>query len=337
MLNNKILSKSLCHDKKTISVFDFKKNSKKLKSENKAEAPSLSIRLKQTRASLFGMLFSKKTPIDNTIINELEDRFLLADVGIKTTDLIMRLLTDTIKKNSDALHLDEQIKQVLLPLLKSVEQNFTIPKNISKPYLILVVGANGVGKTTTVGKLTKYIKSENKSVLLAAADTFRAAATEQLKIWGERNSVKVISQISGSDPGAVIFDALQSARANNIDVLIVDTAGRLHNKKNLMDEIKKINRISDKFDITIKKEILLVLDAGTGQNALAQAKQFKESIGVDGIILTKLDGTAKGGIVFRLADELNIPIKFIGIGEKIDDLQKFKASEFIDALLKNNS
>jgi fused signal recognition particle receptor len=200
-----------------------------------------------------------------------------------------------------------------------------------------VVGVNGVGKTTTVGKLTKYIKSENKSVLLAAADTFRAAATEQLKIWGERNNVKVISQISGSDPGAVIFDALQSARANNIDVLIVDTAGRLHNKKNLMDEIKKINRISDKFDLAIKKEILLVLDAGTGQNALAQAKQFKESIGVDGIILTKLDGTAKAGIVFRLADELNIPIKFIGIGEKIDDLQKFKASEFIDALLKNNS
>ena len=262
---------------------------------------------------------------------------MLADVGIKTTDLIIRLLTDTIKKNSDALHLDEQIKQVLLPLLKSVEQNFTIPKNISKPYLVLVVGANGVGKTTTVGKLTKYIKSENKSVLLAAADTFRAAATEQLKIWGERNNVKVISQISGSDPGAVIFDALQSARANNIDVLIVDTAGRLHNKKNLMDEIKKINRISGKFDITIKKEILLVLDAGTGQNALVQAKQFKESIGVDGIILTKLDGTAKGGIVFRLANELNIPIKFIGIGEKIDDLQKFKASVFIDALLKNNS
>ena len=319
-------------------MFDFKKNSKKLKSEDKAEAPSLSIRLKQTRASLFGVLFSKKkTPIDDTIINELGDRLLLADVGIKTTDLIIQLLTDTIKKNSDVLCLEEQIKQVLLPLLKSVEQNFTIPENISKPYLVLVVGVNGVGKTTTVGKLTKYIKSENKSVLLAAADTFRAAATEQLKIWGERNSVKVISQISGSDPGAVIYDALQSARANNIDVLIVDTAGRLHNKKNLMDEIKKINRISDKFDITIKKEILLVLDAGTGQNALTQTKQFKESIGVDGIILTKLDGTAKGGIVFRLADELNIPIKFIGIGEKIDDLQKFKASEFIDALLKNNS
>ena len=262
---------------------------------------------------------------------------MLADVGIKTTDLIIQLLTDTIKKNSDVLYLDEQIKQVLLPLLKSVEQNFTIPKNISKPYLVLVVGVNGVGKTTTVGKLTKYIKSENKSVLLAASDTFRAAATEQLKIWGERNNVKVISQISGSDPGAVIYDALQSARANNIDVLIVDTAGRLHNKKNLMDEIKKINKINNKFDITIKKEILLVLDAGTGQNALTQAKQFKESIGVDGIILTKLDGTAKAGIVFRLADELNIPIKFIGIGEKIDDLQKFKASEFIDALLKNNS
>ena len=318
-------------------MFDFKKNSKKLKSENKTETSSLSVQLKQTRASLFGMLFSKKTPIDDTIINELEDRFLLADVGIKTTDLIIRLLTDTIKKKSDVLCFNEQIKQALLPLLKSVEQNFTIPKNISKPYLVLVVGVNGVGKTTTVGKLTKYIKSENKSVLLAAADTFRAAATEQLNIWGERNNVKVISQINGSDPGAVIYDALQSARANNIDVLIVDTAGRLHNKKNLMDEIKKINRISDKFDITIKKEILLVLDAGTGQNAVTQTKQFKESIGVDGIILTKLDGTAKGGIVFRLADELNIPIKFIGIGEKIDDLQKFKATKFIDALLKNNS
>ena len=318
-------------------MFDFKKNSKKLKSENKTETSSLSVQLKQTRASLFGMLFSKKTPIDDTIINELEDRFLLADVGIKTTDLIIQLLTDTIKKKSDVLCFNEQIKQALLPLLKSVEQNFTIPKNISKPYLVLVVGVNGVGKTTTVGKLTKYIKSENKSVLLAAADTFRAAATEQLNIWGERNNVKVISQINGSDPGAVIYDALQSARANNIDVLIVDTAGRLHNKKNLMDEIKKINRISDKFDITIKKEILLVLDAGTGQNAVTQTKQFKESIGVDGIILTKLDGTAKGGIVFRLADELNIPIKFIGIGEKIDDLQKFKATEFIDALLENNS
>lgn len=318
-------------------MFDFKKNSKKLKSENKTETSSLSVQLKQTRASLFGMLFSKKTPIDDTIINELEDRFLLADVGIKTTDLIIRLLTATIKKKSDVLCFNEQIKQALLPLLKSVEQNFTIPKNISKPYLVLVVGVNGVGKTTTVGKLTKYIKSENKSVLLAAADTFRAAATEQLNIWGERNNVKVISQINGSDPGAVIYDALQSARANNIDVLIVDTAGRLHNKKNLMDEIKKINRISDKFDITIKKEILLVLDAGTGQNAVTQTKQFKESIGVDGIILTKLDGTAKGGIVFRLADELNIPIKFIGIGEKIDDLQKFKATKFIDALLKNNS
>jgi len=318
-------------------VFNFKKNSKKLKSENKTETSSLSVQLKQTRASLFGMLFSKKTPIDDTIINELEDRFLLADVGIKTTDLIIRLLTATIKKKSDVLCFNEQIKQALLPLLKSVEQNFTIPKNISKPYLVLVVGVNGVGKTTTVGKLTKYIKSENKSVLLAAADTFRAAATEQLNIWGERNNVKVISQINGSDPGAVIYDALQSARANNIDVLIVDTAGRLHNKKNLMDEIKKINRISDKFDITIKKEILLVLDAGTGQNAVTQTKQFKESIGVDGIILTKLDGTAKGGIVFRLADELNIPIKFIGIGEKIDDLQKFKATKFIDALLKNNS
>ena len=224
-----------------------------------------------------------------------------------------------------------------MSILEPVEKNFQIPNNTCKPYLILVVGVNGVGKTTTIGKLTRHLKSQGKSILLAAADTFRAAATEQLSIWAEVNDVKIITQSNGSDPGAVVYNALQSARSKNIDVLIVDTAGRLHNKKNLMDEIKKINDIGNKFDILLKKETFLILDAGTGQNALAQAKQFHDAIGIDRIILTKLDGTAKGGIVFALANELKIPISFIGIGEKIDDLQQFNASEFVDALLDNNS
>ena len=295
---------------------------------------SLASRLKLTRANLFGSLFNKhKCTINNTIIRELEDRFLLADIGIKTTEQIIQLLKSALKTNSDAIPLEAHIKEILLSMLNPVEKNLVVPDNINKPYLILVVGVNGVGKTTTIGKLAKYIKSKNKSVLLAAADTFRAAATEQLNKWAQLNDVKVISLTSGSDAGAVIYNALQSARTNNIDVLIADTAGRLHNKKNLMDEIKKISNISKKFDSSIKKETFLILDAGTGQNTLAQAKQFHETIGIDGIILTKLDGTAKGGIVFALANELKIPIHFIGIGENIDDLQPFNASEFIDALL----
>ena len=294
----------------------------------------LASRLKLTRANLFGALFNRNKPdIDNNIISELEDRFLLADIGTKTTDQIIQLLTSSLKERPKNITIETQIKQLLLSILEPVEKNFRIPCDANKPYLILVVGVNGVGKTTTIGKLTKHIKSEGKSILLAAADTFRAAATEQLIKWGNVNGVKVISQGSGSDPGAVVYNALQSARSKNIDVLIVDTAGRLHNKKNLMDEIKKINNVSNKFDISLKKETFLVLDAGTGQNALTQAKQFHDTIGIDRIILTKLDGTAKGGIVFALANELKIPISFIGIGEKIDDLQKFNASELINALL----
>ncbi len=298
---------------------------------------SLASRLKLTRTNLFGALFDKnKSVLDDNIISELEDRFLLADIGVKTTDQIMQLLKSALKKNPSDFPLEKQIKKILISILKPVEKNFTIPGDINKPYLILVVGVNGVGKTTTIGKLTKFIKSRGKSVLLAAADTFRAAATEQLNKWGELNNVQIISLPSGSDSGAVIYNALQFAQANNTDVLIADTAGRLHNKKNLMDEIKKINNVSNKFDTAIKKEIFLILDACTGQNALIQAKQFQDTIGVDGIILTKLDGTAKGGIVFTIANELKIPIHFIGVGEKIDDLQPFNASDFIDALLDNN-
>ena len=298
---------------------------------------SLASRLKLTRTNLFGALFSKnKAPLDNNIINELEDRFLLADIGIKTTDQIIQILKADLKKNLDNIPLELRIREILLSILRPIEETLIIPKNINKPYMILIVGVNGVGKTTTIGKLTKRIKSQNKSVLLAAADTFRAAATEQLNKWAELNDVKIISLKSGSDAGAVIYNALQSARANNIDVLIADTAGRLHNKKNLMGEIEKINNINNKFDISIKKEKLLILDACTGQNTLVQAKQFQETIGIDGIILTKLDGTAKGGVIFALANELKIPIRFIGVGEKIDDLRPFDASEFVDALLDKN-
>ena len=298
---------------------------------------SLADRLKLTRSNLFGTLFNKnKSDFNDNIFNELEDRFLLADIGVKTTEQIIQLLKSAFKKDLANFPLEEQIKKILISILKPVENNFTISDDINKPYLILVVGVNGVGKTTTIGKLTKFIKSQGKSVLLAAADTFRAAATEQLKKWGELNNVEIISLPNGSDSGAVIYNALQSAQANNIDVLIADTAGRLHNKKNLMDEIKKINNVSAKFDTSTKKETFLILDAGTGQNALVQAKEFQETIGIDGIILTKLDGTAKGGIVFALANELNIPIHFIGVGEQIDDLQLFDASKFVDSLLGKN-
>ena len=297
---------------------------------------SLASCLKLTRENLFGSLFNKhKSTIDNTTITELEDRFLLADIGIKTTEQIIQLLKLAFKRSPN-IPLEVHIKEILLSMLKPVEKNLIIPDDINKPYLIFVVGVNGVGKTTTIGKLTKQIKSMNKSVLLAAADTFRAAATEQLNKWAHLNDVNIISLTSGSDAGAVVYNALQFARTNSIDVLIADTAGRLHNKKNLMDEIKKINSVGEKFDTSIKKVTFLILDAGTGQNTLAQAKKFQQTIGIDGIILTKLDGTAKGGIVFALANELKIPIHFIGVGENINDLEPFNASEFIDALLGDN-
>lgn len=305
----------------------------KKKREDEKQEATLSERLKRTRSGLFSGLFSRnKNVIDNATLEELEDRMLMADIGVKTTDQVIQLLKSESKKNSDINPL-EQLKQVLLPALEPVEKPLNIPETGNKPYLILVVGVNGVGKTTTIGKLAKRLQSEEKNVMLAAGDTFRAAAIEQLQVWGERNNISVVAQTHGSDSGAVIYDALESARAKNIDVLIADTAGRLHNKDNLMEEMKKIHRIGKKFDTDLQSEVLLVLDAGTGQNALIQAKQFNESIGIDGIVLTKLDGTAKGGIVFSLADELHIPIRFIGVGEQIEDLRPFNASEFIDALL----
>lgn len=317
-------------------MFGFKKKSAEKEPEKNVEKASLSERLKRTRSGLFGGLFSRnKTTIDEATLEELEDRLIMADIGTKTTDQVIQLLKSESKQHSGANPL-EQLKKVLLPALEPVEQALTIPKTEEKPFLILVIGVNGVGKTTTIGKLAKRFQNDGKKVMLAAGDTFRAAAIEQLQVWGERNNISVVAQTHGSDSGAVIFDALASARANNIDVLIADTAGRLHNKDNLMEEMKKIHRIGNKFDPDLEREVLLVLDAGTGQNAMVQAKQFNDSVSVDGIVLTKLDGTAKGGIVFSLADELNIPIRFIGVGEQVDDLRPFNAAEFIDALLVND-
>ena len=288
--------------------------------------------LKATRDRIFGTLFKTNSQVDNSIINELEDRLLLADTGVKTTDLIIEALTAELKTQTDCTSPKEKLKKVLMPLFESIEGSSIISEGNNKPHLILVVGANGVGKTTTIGKLTKYFQSMQKSVVLAAGDTFRAAAFDQLKIWGERNKVKVISHDTGSDPGAVVYDAIESACTQNTDILIADTAGRLHNKKNLMEEIKKINKISNKFKDKISKETMLVLDASTGQNAITQAKEFNEAIGIDGIVLTKLDGTAKGGIVFSLVNELKIPIRFLGMGEQIDDLCPFNAIDFIEAV-----
>ena len=288
--------------------------------------------LKATRDRIFGTLFKTNSQVDNSIINELEDRLLLADTGVKTTDLIIEALTAELKTQTDDTSPKEKLKKVLMPLFESIEGSSIISEGNDKPHLILVVGANGVGKTTTIGKLTKYFQSMQKSVVLAAGDTFRAAAFDQLKIWGERNKVKVISHGTGSDPGAVVYDAIESACTQNTDILIADTAGRLHNKKNLMEEIKKINKISNKFKDKISKETMLVLDASTGQNAITQAKEFNEAIGIDGIVLTKLDGTAKGGIVFSLVNELKIPIRFLGMGEQIDDLCPFNAIDFIEAV-----
>ena len=288
--------------------------------------------LKATRDRIFGTLFKTNSQVDNSIINELEDRLLLADTGVKTTDLIIEALTVELKTQTDCTSPKEKLKKVLMPLFESIEGSSIISEGNDKPHLILVVGANGVGKTTTIGKLTKYFQSMQKSVVLAAGDTFRAAAFDQLKIWGERNKVKVISHGTGSDPGAVVYDAIESACTQNTDILIADTAGRLHNKKNLMEEIKKINKISNKFKDKISKETMLVLDASTGQNAITQAKEFNEAIGIDGIVLTKLDGTAKGGIVFSLVNELKIPIRFLGMGEQIDDLCPFNAIDFIEAV-----
>ena len=293
--------------------------------------------LGKTRANLtegLAGLFLGKKQIDDDLMEEIETQLLMADVGIEATTEIIDNLTERVsrKELDDPQALYRALQEELGALLSPVTTPLTLPPKGEGPFVILMVGVNGVGKTTTIGKLTQRFQNEGRSVMLAAGDTFRAAAVEQLKVWGERNSVPVIAQHTGADSASVIYDALAAARARGVDVLIADTAGRLHNKSHLMEELKKVQRVMAKLDAEAPHEVMLVLDAGTGQNALAQAQTFNEAIPVTGITLTKLDGTAKGGIIFALAKQLATPIRFIGVGESLDDLRPFAADDFVTAL-----
>ena len=290
------------------------------------------LKTKQNIGAGFRSFFLGKK-IDDELFEELEEQLLIADIGVPTTSKIIKNLTEhaSRKELQDAELLYQQLKVEMADILEPVAQPLVIDTT-KKPYVILMVGVNGVGKTTTIGKLARKFQAEGKSVMLAAGDTFRAAAVEQLQVWGERNHIPVVAQSTGSDSASVIFDAMQSAAARNIDILIADTAGRLQNKNNLMDELKKIVRVMKKYDETAPHEIMLTLDAGTGQNAVSQAKLFNEAVGLTGISLTKLDGTAKGGVIFAIADQFKLPIRYIGVGEKIEDLREFNAKEFIEAL-----
>ena len=290
------------------------------------------LKTKQNIGAGFRSLFLGKK-IDDELFEELEEQLLIADIGVPTTSKIINNLIEHAdrKQLQDAELLYQQLKAEMAAILEPAAQPLIIDSS-KKPYVILMVGVNGVGKTTTIGKLARKFQAEGKSVMLAAGDTFRAAAVEQLQVWGERNHIPVVAQSTGADSASVIFDAMQSAAARNIDILIADTAGRLQNKNNLMDELKKIVRVMKKHDESAPHEIMLTLDAGTGQNAISQAKLFNEAVGLTGITLTKLDGTAKGGVIFAIADQLKLPIRYIGVGEKIEDLREFNAKEFIDAL-----
>ncbi|WP_047679212.1 MULTISPECIES: signal recognition particle-docking protein FtsY [Xenorhabdus] len=281
-------------------------------------------------AGFFGLFRGKK--IDDELFEELEEQLLIADIGVETTRKIINSLTShaSRKELKDAEALYTKLKEEMSGILAKVDKPLEIESK--SPYVILMVGVNGVGKTTTIGKLARQYQSQGKSVMLAAGDTFRAAAVEQLQVWGERNKIPVVAQHTGADPASVIFDAIQSAKAKGVDVLIADTAGRLQNKSHLMEELKKIVRVMKKLDEEAPHEIMLTLDASTGQNAVSQAKLFHEAVGLTGISLTKLDGTAKGGVIFAIADQFEIPIRYIGVGEGIEDLRPFKADDFIEAL-----
>ena len=296
----------------------------------------LKSQLKRTRSGLSGLFSSLplgSKEISDELLEEIEANLLMADVGIDATTEIIRRLTKSLEKHqlTDVDALSAALRQELLRILMPCSLPLEIPKQ-DTPFIILVVGVNGAGKTTTIGKLAKRLQVQGYSVMLAAGDTFRAAAVEQLQVWGERNGIPVVAQHTGADSASVIYDGLQSAKAKGIDVLIADTAGRLHTKSNLMEELRKVKRIMGKLDEAAPHEVLLVLDAGTGQNALSQAKLFNETVALTGLVLTKLDGTAKGGIIFALAKHTGIPIRFIGIGEGIDDLQDFDAEIFVNAL-----
>ncbi|EKJ0216290.1 signal recognition particle-docking protein FtsY [Escherichia coli] len=289
------------------------------------------LKTKENLGSGFISLFRGKK-IDDDLFEELEEQLLIADVGVETTRKIITNLTEgaSRKQLRDAEALYGLLKEEMGEILAKVDE----PLNVEgkTPFVILMVGVNGVGKTTTIGKLARQFEQQGKSVMLAAGDTFRAAAVEQLQVWGQRNNISVIAQHTGADSASVIFDAIQAAKARNIDVLIADTAGRLQNKSHLMEELKKIVRVMKKLDVEAPHEVMLTIDASTGQNAVSQAKLFHEAVGLTGITLTKLDGTAKGGVIFSVADQFGIPIRYIGVGERIEDLRPFKADDFIEAL-----
>ncbi len=307
---------------------------KKDKSTEVEKPQSLKERLFKSRkklgSGLASLLLGKKS-IDDDLLDELEMLLITADIGINTTDKVLESVRQNasrkILKDSDGVY--DFLKTELAKLLIDDNQLNT---DINETYVILVVGVNGAGKTTTIGKLAKRFQSQGKSVMLAAGDTFRAAAVEQLKVWGERNDIVVGAQSTGSDAASVIFDAYQSAQAKNIDVLIADTAGRLHTQGNLMQELEKIKRVISKQNKAAPHEVMLVIDGGAGQNAVNQAKEFNKAVNLSGLSITKLDGTAKGGVLFAISDELKLPIRFIGIGEGIDDLKPFDAKEFVNAL-----
>ena len=318
-------------------MFGFKSASK-----NDTEKPaglfaSLRQRLSKTRQNLSSgladLLLGKKQ-IDDELLEQLEDQLLMADVGMPATQKITSRLAESLQRRQlkDSESLIGALKQIMSEILAPCATPLNI-NSANKPFVILMVGVNGAGKTTTVGKLAQQFKSQGLKVMLAAGDTFRAAAVEQLQSWGDRLDIPVIKQGQGADSASVIYDALQSAQARGIDVLIADTAGRLHTQMSLMDELEKIKRVMGKLDPDAPQETLLVLDAGTGQNALAQATNFRDTVGISGIILTKLDGTAKGGMIFSVAEQLQTPIRYIGIGESVDDLRPFDNEEFVDALL----
>ncbi len=315
-------------------MLNFFKKNKKPESEGEPKKTSLKDRLFKSKTKLgdgLSSLLIGKKKIDDELLEELEMLLIGSDIGIQTTDKVIEAVRKKASrkelKDSDGLY--ELIKIELESFL--IAENL-LQTNLDKTFVILVVGINGAGKTTTIGKLAKLFQSEGKSVMLAAGDTFRAAAVEQLQVWGERNSIPVIAQKTGADSASVVYDAYQSAIAKNIDILIADTAGRLHTQNNLMLELEKIKRVLKKHNEDAPHETLLVIDGGSGQNAIQQANEFHKSINLSGLAITKLDGTAKGGVLFAISDSLKLPIRYIGVGESIDDLKPFNAKDFVDAL-----
>ncbi len=320
-----------------MGIFSFLKRQKTQRTGEPEQDAPLETKLSRTRSrfrdNLLDFMLGNK-PIDADLLEELESQLIMADVGVEATDRIMTSLNQQVKRSevgdSEALRL--ALHKELVALLEPVEQPLEIPES-DEPFVILVVGVNGSGKTTTIGKLAKQLQDGGKSVMLAAGDTFRAAAVEQLQTWGERNNVPVVAQGTGADSASVIFDAVQSAKARGIDVLIADTAGRLHTQNNLMEELQKVKRVIGKVNPAAPHETLIVLDGGTGQNALNQAQQFHQAMQLTGMVVTKLDGTAKGGVIFAIAEHLGLPIRFIGVGEQVADLEVFEAERYVNALV----